>query len=77
MASAAAHIGDAISLRDARRAMEAARREAPAAESAGAAARGPRSKRLWRPDLMRNVVGSVQEGESGDGGAAATGPRRV
>ncbi|KAM4671128.1 thyroid transcription factor 1-associated protein 26 [Amazona ochrocephala] len=42
--------------------MEATRRGMPAAENAGAAARGPLRKRLWRPDRMRNVVGSVQEG---------------
>ncbi|KAM6321169.1 thyroid transcription factor 1-associated protein 26 [Aegotheles albertisi] len=35
---------------------------APAAENAGAAARGPRRKRLWQPVSLRGVVGSVQEG---------------
>ncbi|KAM6302009.1 thyroid transcription factor 1-associated protein 26 [Podargus strigoides] len=33
-----------------------------AAENAGAAARGPRRRRVWRPVLPRDVVGSVQEG---------------
>ncbi|KAK4830355.1 hypothetical protein QYF61_010132 [Mycteria americana] len=44
--------------------MAAARRggPGPAAENAGAVARGPRRKRLWRPVLLRDVVGSVQEG---------------
>ncbi|XP_062469840.1 thyroid transcription factor 1-associated protein 26 [Pezoporus occidentalis] len=42
--------------------MEAARRGASASENASGAARGPRRKRLWRPDLMRSGVGSVQEG---------------
>ncbi|KAM6092390.1 thyroid transcription factor 1-associated protein 26 [Theristicus caerulescens] len=46
--------------------MAAARRggpgPGPAAENAGAGARGPRRKRLWRPVLLRDFVGSVQEG---------------
>ncbi|KAM9579725.1 thyroid transcription factor 1-associated protein 26 [Guaruba guarouba] len=42
--------------------MEAARRGTPAAGNGRAAARGSLRKRLWRPDRMRNVVGSVQEG---------------
>ncbi|XP_049647918.1 thyroid transcription factor 1-associated protein 26 [Accipiter gentilis] len=36
---------------------------APAGENGGAASRGPRRKRLWRrPGLLRDVMGSVQEG---------------
>ncbi|XP_071622114.1 thyroid transcription factor 1-associated protein 26 [Heliangelus exortis] len=35
----------------------------PAAENAGAAGRDPRRKRVWRPALLRGVVGSVQEGQ--------------
>ncbi|CAM9994523.1 unnamed protein product [Bubo scandiacus] len=44
--------------------MAAARcgRPGPAAENAGAAGRGPRRKRPWRPVLLRGVLGSVQEG---------------
>ncbi|KAM6425739.1 thyroid transcription factor 1-associated protein 26 [Rhynochetos jubatus] len=44
--------------------MAAARRggQRPAGGNAGGAARGPRRKRFWRPDLLRNVMGSVQEG---------------
>ncbi|XP_068026647.1 thyroid transcription factor 1-associated protein 26 [Melanerpes formicivorus] len=33
-----------------------------AVKNAGAAARGPRRKRQWRPALLRDVMGSVQEG---------------
>ncbi|KAM9388163.1 thyroid transcription factor 1-associated protein 26 [Phaethornis superciliosus] len=35
----------------------------PAAENAGAAGRDARRKRVWRPALLREVVGSVQEGQ--------------
>ncbi|XP_063178921.1 thyroid transcription factor 1-associated protein 26 [Chroicocephalus ridibundus] len=44
--------------------MAAARRggTGPAGENGGAAARGPRRKRVWRPVWQRGVVGSVQEG---------------
>ncbi|KAK2523736.1 Ccdc59 [Columba livia] len=34
----------------------------PAAENVSATGRGPRRKRPWRPFLLRNVVGSLQEG---------------
>ncbi|XP_055566604.1 thyroid transcription factor 1-associated protein 26 [Falco biarmicus] len=34
----------------------------PAAQNAGGAARGSRRKRVWRPVLLRDVVGSVREG---------------
>ncbi|OPJ85767.1 thyroid transcription factor 1-associated protein 26 [Patagioenas fasciata monilis] len=44
--------------------MAAARRDGPgpAAEDVSATGRGPRRKRPWRPFLLRNVVGSLQEG---------------
>ncbi|KAK2515182.1 Ccdc59 [Columba guinea] len=44
--------------------MAAARRggPGPAAENVSATGRGPRRKRPWRPFLLRNVVGSLQEG---------------
>ncbi|KAM6291350.1 thyroid transcription factor 1-associated protein 26 [Porphyrio hochstetteri] len=44
--------------------MAAVRRGSPgaAAGKAGAAARGPGRKRLWRPGVLWDVVGSVQEG---------------
>ncbi|XP_069714493.1 thyroid transcription factor 1-associated protein 26 [Phaenicophaeus curvirostris] len=34
-----------------------------AEENGAAAGRGPRRKRLWRPVLLRDVIGSVQEGQ--------------
>ncbi|XP_065510150.1 thyroid transcription factor 1-associated protein 26 [Caloenas nicobarica] len=44
--------------------MAAARRsgQGPAAENVATTGRGPRRKRPWRPFLLRNVVGSLQEG---------------